>query len=110
MLSITAVGNICYDPENREVGALEVTNFTILVNKKRKDEEYVTALKCAVWGSRAKFAYESLKKGMQLTVSGQAHLETYQTKNGETKSQLVVDVNEFRLPPKPKVDADAMPF
>jgi single stranded DNA-binding protein len=111
MLSITAVGNVCYDPETRQVGNLDVCNFTILVNKKRKDEEFTTPIKCAVWGPRAKFAYDLLKKGQQVTVTGQAHLESYASnKTGETRYQLNMEVNDFRLPPKPKVDADAMPF
>ena len=110
MLSLTAVGNLAADPETREVGSLEVTNFTVLVNKRRKDEEFVTPLRCAIWGNRAKIAAEALKKGMQVTVAGQAHLETYETKNGETRANMVVDVNEFRLPPKPKVESAEMPF
>ena len=110
MLQITAVGNLAADPISREVGDLLVTNFTILVNKKRKDEEYVTPLDCAVWGGRAQFAKEALSKGMQLTISGSAHIQTYESKTGETKAKLVVDVNDFRLPPKPRVESDSMPF
>ena len=110
MLSITAVGNLASDPVTREVGSLEVTNFTLLVNKRRKDEEYVTPMDCAIWGARAKFAHEALQKGMQLTISGSAHLEMYTSKTGETKGKLVVDVNDFRLPPKPKVKTADMPF
>jgi len=110
MLQVTAVGNLAADPISREVGDLLVTNFTILVNKKRKDEEYVTPLDCAVWGARAPFAQEALSKGMQLTVSGSAHIQTFQNKTGETKAKLVVDVSDFRLPPKPKVESGEMPF
>ena len=110
MLSITAVGNLAADPETRRVGKLDVTNFTVLVNKRRKSEEYVTPLRCAVWGERSKNAAELLQKGMQVTIAGQAHLETYEAKNGETRANLVVDVNEFRLPPKPKVESTEMPF
>lgn len=110
MLQITAVGNLAADPETREIGKLEVTNFTVLVNKKRKDEEYVTALRCAVWGARAPLAFDILKKGMQVTVGGSAHMETYETKNGDTRAVLVVDVNDFRVPPKPKVESAEMPF
>ena len=110
MLQVTAVGNLEADPIHGEVGNLEVTNFTLLVNKKRKDEEYVTPLDFAIWGARAGFAHQALTKGMQLTISGQAHLEMYQSKTGETRGKLVVDVTDFRLPPKPKVETADMPF
>jgi len=110
MLQLTAAGNLALDPEVRQVGETEVANFLLLVNKKVKGEEFVTALKCSVWGPRAKVVSDFLSKGSQVTITGQGHIDTYETKNGETRAQLVVNVNDFVLPPKPKVDADAMPF
>ena len=39
MLSITAVGNLASDPVTREVGSLEVTNFTLLTSFVDKEGE-----------------------------------------------------------------------
>ena len=110
MLQITAVGNLAADPETREVEENSVANFTIICNKKVKGEEHTTALRCAVWGPRAKVVSDYLTKGSQVTVTGQAYIETYETKKGETRSSLNVAVNDFTLPPKPRVESDAMPF
>ena len=110
MLQVTAVGNLAADPEVRTVGDNDVANFTIICNKKIKGEEHTSALRCAVWGPRAKVVSDYLTKGSQVTVTGQAYIETYESKTGEARAQLNVAVNEFSLPPKPKVETDEMPF
>jgi len=110
MLQVTAVGYLAADPEVKAVGDNEVANFTVLCNKKIKGDEHVSALRCAVWGPRSKVVADFLTKGSMVTVTGQAYIETYESKTGETRAQLNVAVNEFTLPPKPKVETDVMPF
>ena len=115
MLNITACGRLAADPRNNTAGNSEVTNFTLLVNKKTKDAEHVTAIDCAVWGARAAVAAQYLTKGAQVTVAGDAHGETYERKDGATACKLVVRVNDFTLPQRaaqPAADAApaSMPF
>jgi single-strand DNA-binding protein len=112
MLQITAVGNLAADPELKTVGDREVANFTLMVNKKVKGEDRTTALRCAVWGPRAKVVDDFLTKGSQVTVTGQAYIETFERKDGSPGASLDVAVNDFSLPPRPKAAADDadMPF
>ena len=114
MLNITASGNLAADPRNNTAGSTEVTNFTLLVNKKIKDQKYVTAIDCAVWGFGAAVAAQYLSKGCQITVTGDAHAETYERKDGSTACKLVLRVSDFTLPPRPKQQpapsAAEMPF
>lgn len=112
MLNITASGNLASDPRSNSVASTDVTNFTLLVNKKIKDQEYVTAVDCAVWGARAAVAAQYLKKGSQVTVAGDAHAETYERKDGSTACKLVLRVSDFTLPPRPQqaVDPEDMAF
>ena len=113
MLIVTACGNLAADPRNNTAGNTEVTNFTLLVNKKMKDQEYVTAVDCAVWGARAAVAAQYLTKGCQVTVAGDAHAETYERKDGSTACKLVLRVSDFTLPPRPAqaaAEPDPMPF
>jgi single-strand DNA-binding protein len=115
MLNITACGRLAADPRNNTAGNSEVTNFTLLVNKKTKDAEHVTAIDCAVWGARAAVAAQYLTKGAQVTVAGDAHAETYERKDGATACKLVLRVSDFTLPQRaaqPAADAApaAMPF
>jgi single-strand DNA-binding protein len=113
MLQITAVGYLAANPDFRETGSgREVTNFRLLVNKKVQDDDIVNEIKCSVWGARAKVAADYLKVGSQITVTGQAYIETFDRKNGDKGACLNVNVNEFTLPVKPKAAADDadMPF
>jgi len=114
MLNITAVGNLAADPRSNTVGGTDVTNFTILVNKKMKDQEYVTAVDCAVWGARASVAAQYLTKGDRVTVAGDAHAETFERKDGSTGCKIVLRVTDFTLPARPSQQAapaeQEMPF
>mgnify|MGYP006274740373 FL=1 len=110
MLQITAVGNLAADPELKTIGDREVANFTLMVNKKIKGEDHTTVLRCAVWGPRAKVVDDYLTKGAQVTVTGQAYVETFERKDGSPGASLDVAVNDFSLPPRPKVAQDDMPF
>lgn len=113
MLNVTAVGNLAADPRTNTVGQTEVTNFRLLVNKKIKDEEFLSAIDCAVWGARARIAAEYLTKGSRVTVSGSGHLSEYERKDGSIGCTLVLQVNDFTLPPRPQQAAaaeDNLPF
>ena len=103
MLNVTAVGHLTKDPEQRQVNSdLSVTNFKILVNKKIKGEDFVSAINCTIWGNMGNTAMVYLKKGDQVTVSGSALLRAYSRQNGEPGAEIELKVSEFVLPPKPK--------
>ena len=110
MLQIIAVGNLAADPELKVINDSDVANFTLMVNKKVKGEDRTTALRCAVWGPRAKVVDDYLTKGSQVTVTGQAYIETFERKDGSPGASLDVAVNDFTLPPKAKGAADDLPF
>jgi single-strand DNA-binding protein len=115
MLNITAVGNLAADPRSNTVGQTDVTNFRLLVNKKIKDQEYVTAVECAVWGARAAVAAQYLSKGDRITVAGDAHAETYERNDGSAACKIVLRVSDFTLPTRPSqqaqpADPAEMPF
>ena len=114
MLNITACGYLAADPRSNTVGQTDVTNFRLLVNKKIKDQEYVTAVECAVWGARAAVAAQYLSKGDRITVAGDAHAETYERKDGSAGCTLVLRVFDFTLPARPAQQAapaeEEMPF
>jgi single-stranded DNA-binding protein len=105
MLNITAVGNLAADPRSNIVGGTDVTNFRLLVNKKIKDQEYVTAVECAVWGARAAVAAQYLSKGDRITVAGDAHAETYERNDGSAACKIVLRVSDFTLPARPAQQA-----
>ena len=114
MLNITATGNLVADPEQKTIqttqGSLEVTNFRILVNKKRGGDkkDIVTTLDCSVFGKKGNPALAYLKKGDQVTVAGAGYIKVFSKQNGEPGGNIDVNVQEYSLPPKPK--NQGMPF
>jgi len=107
VLNLTAYGNVGSDPEQREAGSSTVTNFSLAVNRKTKDEETTTWINCAVWGNRGDVVMDYVKKGMRLVVSGQAHHREYERKDGSTGISLELNVNDFSLPPRKEAEESA---
>tara|TARA_R100000664_G_C2675878_1_gene85947 strand:- start:187 stop:525 length:339 start_codon:yes stop_codon:yes gene_type:complete len=112
MLNVTAVGNVAFDPEQKQVGDFKVTSFKLLVNKKIKDEEITTAIKCSVWGNRGDVVMLYVNKGMKLTVSGSAYVRAFLRKDETPAGELELRVDDFSLPQKPKAEdlASEKPF
>ena len=109
MFNVSAVGHLVADPEEREVREdLKLTKFRILINKKKGQEEVVSAIDCNLWGDKGNAAMKYLKKGDQVTIAGAAHLNQYEKQNGESGCSVEVNVQEYSLPPKPRVEE--MPF
>jgi len=117
MLNVTATGNLVADPEQNTVqtsqGNLEVTKMRLLVNKKKGQEEIVTALDCSIWGNKGNPAMAYLKKGDQVTIAGAGNIKTFMKQNGDAGGCIEVNVQEYSLPPKPKSQnqtASQLPF
>jgi|SRR6267142_1184947 len=83
------VGRLGKDPESREVGSTNVTNFTVATDYsyKGRDGDYVKKTEwhqIKVWGPQAKACAQYLKKGSLVQVIGRIETETYE-KEGEKK-------------------------
>ena len=110
MLNITAVGRVAFDPEQKQINdELCVTKFKILVNKKIKGEDVVSAISCSVWGNRGNTVMQYINKGDQITVSGGGTIRAYARNNGEPSAEIDLRVDEFTLPARPKKPAE-LPF
>lgn len=98
--TITLVGNLTADPELRftQSGA-PVANFTVAstprvkVGDEWKDGEPLF-LNCSVWRETAESVAESLTKGMRVIVTGRLKSRSYQTREGDKRTVLEVDVEE----------------
>ncbi len=95
--SITLVGNVCQSVRMGQAGEYQVANFTLAVNEKVKGEEIATFYECAVFGKGAAVIEQYVTKGGSLMVQGKPRLETYQGKDGTTKSKITVNVKDFTL-------------
>lgn len=103
--SITVIGNLTNDPELRHTtGGSAVANFTIASTPRtfdRQKNEWVDGetmfLPASVWRDAAEHVAESLTKGMRVIASGLLKSRTYETKAGEKRTVIELEVEEIGL-------------
>ncbi|QRI45462.1 ssDNA binding protein [Arthrobacter phage Leona] len=101
--TITVIGNLTGDPELRFTpSGSAVANFTIASTprvfdtgaREWKDGEALF-LRCSVWRETAENLAESLTKGMRVIVSGRLKSRNYETKEGEKRTVVELEVDEL---------------
>ena len=100
---ITVVGNLVDDPELRFTpSGAAVANFRIASTPRtfdRQSNEWKDGealfLSCSVWRQAAENVAESLQKGMRVVVQGRLKSRTYETREGEKRSVMELDVEEI---------------
>ena len=100
---ITVIGNLTNDPELRfNPSGSAVVNFTVASTPKtfdRNSNEWKDGetlfLRCAVWREAAENVAESLTKGMRVIVSGRLKSSSYETKEGEKRTVIELEVDEI---------------
>ena len=105
---ISLIGNAGNDAEMRFTPNGDgVASFSMAVGNKYTNREGMEVddtewFRISMWGRRAEFVGNYIKKGMQVFVEGRLSSETYQDQAGETKIGLNVrayDVQIFQDPP-----------
>jgi single-strand DNA-binding protein len=100
---ITVVGNLTSDPELRYTqNGLAVANFTIAStprNFDRATNEFKDGdtlfLRASVWREFAEHVAGSLTKGSRVIATGRLKQRDYQTKEGEKRTSLELEVDEI---------------
>jgi len=99
---ITVVGNLTADPELRFTpSGSAVANFTIASTprvfdasaREWKDGEPLF-LRCSLWRESAENLVESLGKGARVIVQGRLKSRAYETKDGEKRTVVELEVDE----------------
>src|SRR3954449_13035677 len=99
---ITVVGNLTADPELRFTpSGAAVANFTVASTPRTFDRQSndwkdgeTLFLRCSVWRDAAENVAESLSRGSRVIVSGRLKSRTYDTKEGEKRTVIELDVDE----------------
>jgi len=100
---ITVVGNLTADPELRYTqNGLAVANFTIAStprNFDRASNEFKDGatlfLRASVWREFAEHVAGSLTKGTRVVATGRLKQSEYQTKEGEKRTSIELEVDEI---------------
>lgn len=99
---ITIIGNLTGDPELRFTpSGAAVANFTVASTPRQfdrtsndwKDGETLF-MRCSVWRDAAENVAESLQRGSRVLVSGRLKSRSYETKEGEKRTVVEMDVDE----------------
>ncbi|WP_341926333.1 single-stranded DNA-binding protein [Nocardioides psychrotolerans] len=99
---ITVVGNLVDDPELRFTpSGAAVANFRIASTPRTFDKQSnewkdgdALFLSCAVWRQAAENVAESLQKGMRVVVQGRLKSRQYETREGEKRTVMEIEVEE----------------
>jgi len=100
---ITVIGNLTADPELRFTpSGAAVTNFTIASTPRYFDKQSnewkdseALFLRCNIWREYAENVAESLSKGMRVIAQGKLKQRSYETKEGEQRTVIELEVEEI---------------
>lgn len=100
---ITLIGNLTADPELRFTpSGSAVANFTIASTPRTfdrqanewKDDEALF-MRCSLWREAAENAAETLTKGMRVIAQGRLRARSYDTKEGDRRTVMELEVDEI---------------
>ena len=100
--TITIVGNLTADPELRFTpSGAAVVNFTVASTPRsfdRQSNEWKDGetlfMRCSQWRDAAENVAESLHRGTRVIVTGRLKSRSYETKEGEKRTVIELDVDE----------------
>ncbi|MEW2507629.1 single-stranded DNA-binding protein [Amycolatopsis sp. NPDC047767] len=101
--TITVVGNLTSDPELRfTTSGLAVTNLTVAqtprvldrTSGEWKDGE-TSFWRCNIWRKPGENAANSLNRGQRVIVQGRLRQRSWETRDGEKRTSMEIDVDEI---------------
>jgi single-strand DNA-binding protein len=101
-IQVTIVGNLTADPELRFTpSGAAVANFTVASTTRMLDKQTnewkdgdTVFMRCAVWRQYAENVAESLTRGSRVIVTGRLKQRSYETKEGEKRTVVELDVDD----------------
>ncbi|GGD33258.1 single-stranded DNA-binding protein [Microbacterium faecale] len=100
---ITVVGNLTADPELRYTqSGIPVANFTVASTPRTFDKQSgewkdgeALFMRCSAWRDFAEHVAGSLTKGMRVIAQGNLRQRNYETREGERRTSIELDVQEI---------------
>jgi len=100
---LTVIGNITDDPDLRFTpSGAAVANFTVASTPRIYDKQTnewkdgdALFLRCSIWRQAAENVAESLQRGSRVVVSGRLKQRSYETREGEKRTVVELDVEEI---------------
>ena len=100
--NVVLLGNLVANPELVSVGSSQVAKFRLAVSRKfttkegekRDDTLYID---CEMWGVRASALEKYVSKGDPILVHGYLKQDSWQTKEGQSRTKILVSVQDFEF-------------
>ena len=107
---VILMGRLARDPECKYIGDRKVANFTLAVDRGRKNangEREADFIDCAAWGSSAEFVQKWFAKGMMAIVVGRIQTRHWEDRNGNKRVSVGIQVDEITFGETKKARAGA---
>ena len=97
MIILTVAGRVVKDAEEKfTASGTAVLNFTVASDVGFGDKKHAVFVGCSLWGKRGSALAPYIKKGMQITVSGNGDLRLWEA-NGKHGASIELNVAEVEL-------------
>ena len=99
---ITLVGRLTKDAELKDAPGFSITFFTVATNRKSKDYNgnfipEASFFDVNAYGKYAEIITPSLKKGVQVIITGELKQERWQDSSGSKRSRVVLVANSIQI-------------
>lgn len=96
------MGNLTRDPEmNTTPGGNSVTKFGVAINRRYtsngEKREETTFVDIESWGKQAELINQHFSKGQPIFIEGRLKFDSWETKEGEKRSKLLVVLDNFQF-------------
>jgi len=91
---VVLVGRLSRDPEFHGEGEKQRALFSIASNRGRGDNRKASFFDCIAWGKRADIMRD-FSKGVGIFVAGDLEQDVYETKEGQKRSRVQVNVSSI---------------
>jgi len=108
MIRIIASGRLGADAETTTTkNGSDVVRFRIAADVYNRGEKTTQWIKCSWFGRRAVGLHSYLIKGSAVTVAGRGYLDTWTGRDGDARTDLVLEVDDLALQGGRNRDDDA---
>lgn len=107
MNNINLIGRLTRDPENKIAGDVELSRFTLAVDRRFKKDGQPTAdfFDCVCFGKTADLVNRYVFKGTKIAVTGEGHINPYTAKDGTKRYPFEVTVQDITFCESKPADA-----
>lgn len=93
------MGRISRDLEHRVVNnGSQVVAFTIVNNRKYGNSQRTLFIDCELWGNRVDTLMKYFKKGDVILAEGTLDTQKWETKDGQSRSKILLNIRDFHFP------------